>query len=198
MKKILAIAVPVALVIGLYLAKGPYLFPTSVALGPCLMDWTSPSTWSPRASPMKTLDFTAGSVHGRVCYGSPETRGRRLFGPSGIVPPGRLWRMGANEPTRLFLDGPVMFGDLRLERGRYSIYAEPGTETWEVFATGSTWHWGNEISSEVRAQQVGSIQAFALRKGAHQESLEYLFEAETLVMAWGFTRLQMPLSAVAP
>ena len=177
-----------------YYFNGPYVFPTSVALGPCWKDYTSPTSYEERASPLKTLHFTVGDVKGRLCYGAPESRGRRLFGPSGVVPFDQIWRLGANEPTRLFLDGPIMFGTLRLEAGRYSLYAVPGATTWEVFATTSTWHWGNQISAEVKNKSVGSTQAAMVRKGAHEESLRFKMEGNTLAMMWGFTRIQIPLA----
>ncbi len=194
MKKILAILTILGIGAAVYYLNGPYIFPTSVALGPCWKDWTSPSSYEVRASPLKALHFTVGDVDGRLCYGSPESRGRRLFGPSGVVPFGQLWRMGANEPTRLFLNGPIQFGDLRLEAGRYSLYAEPGATTWRIFATTSIWHWGNQISAEVKNQSVGSTEAPVVRKGAHEESLRFKMEGNVLAMMWGFTRIQIPLA----
>ncbi|MFT4606051.1 MAG: hypothetical protein ACI9W4_002797 [Rhodothermales bacterium] len=197
MKKFFALVVVLGLASTVYFLNGPYLFPTSVALGPCWKDWTSPSSYQARASPLKTLHFSVGGTDGRLCFGAPESRGRRLFGPTGIVPFGPLWRMGANEPTRLFLNGPLQFGTLRLEAGRYSLYAEPDAAAWTIFVTKSTWHWGNQISADVTSQSVGSIEVPVLRQGGHEESLRYKMENSTLIMAWGFTRIQIPLAAAS-
>lgn len=194
MKKALPILVPVLLAGAVYFLNGPYVFPTSAALGPCLKDWTSPSSYTPRSSPLKTLDFSVGSVNARLCYGAPSARGRELFGPSGIVPFGQLWRMGANEPTRLFIDGPIRFGDVDLEAGRYSLYAQPTAGAWQLFLSRSTWHWGNMITSGVRAQEEGSFSAPATRDEMHHEVLRYAYEESSLVLMWGLTRLEMPIS----
>ncbi|NNE69597.1 MAG: DUF2911 domain-containing protein [Rhodothermales bacterium] len=194
MKKVLIILAPLLVMAAVYFFTGPYLFPTSTALGPCWKDWTSPASFMPRASPLETLDFSVGAVEGRLCYGAPSSRGRRLFGPSGLVPPGRLWRMGANEPTRLFLNGPIRLGDLELQPGRYSLYARPDAESWEIHVSESTWHWGNMIRSGVRDQEVGSFRAPAIRRGAHQEVLQFAAEDSALVLKWGFTRVRMPIS----
>ncbi len=194
MSKFLVVLAILAVGASVYYVNGPYVFPTSVALGPCWKDYTSPSSFKARTSPLTAYHFTVGDVKGRLCYGAPESRGRRLFGPSGVVPFGQLWRMGANEPTRLFLDGPIMFGNLRLEAGRYSLYAEPDANTWRIFATTSTWHWGNQISADVKSKTVGFTDTEVVRKGAHEESLRFKMDGNVLAMMWGFTRIQIPLA----
>ncbi|GMQ80763.1 MAG: hypothetical protein BMS9Abin05_0192 [Rhodothermia bacterium] len=163
----------VAVIIFLAITRGLYFFPTFVALGPCLPDWTSPSTYlavfEEPASPMKKTRFKLGKGNVQICYGSPSARGRSVFNnetlPDSLeidsprqflVPNGRLWRLGANEPTRIFIDRPIFFGDIRLDPGRYSMYTIPGSREWEIFITRSTFHWGNQISSEVRSKEVGS------------------------------------------
>lgn len=194
MKKTLLILAPVLLAGAVYFFNGPYVFPTSAALGPCLKDWTSPSSYTPRSSPLNTLDFSVDSVNARLCYGAPSARGRQLFGPSGLVPFGRLWRMGANEPTRLFIDGPIRIGDVDLEAGRYSLYAQPDAGTWEVFVSRSTWHWGNMITGGVRAQEAGSFPASVALDEMHEEVLRFEVEEGSLVLMWGLTRVEMPIS----
>lgn len=194
MKKTIAVLVLLGIGGAVYFMNGPYVFPTSVALGSCWKDWTSPSSYQARVSPLKTMHFTVGEVEGKLCYGAPASRGRRLFGPAGLVPFGQLWRMGANEPTRLLLSGPIQFGDLSLEAGRYSLYAEPDATTWRVFVTTSTWHWGNQITADVKNKTVGFTEAPVVRKGAHEESLRFKMEDNMLTMMWGFTRIQIPLA----
>ncbi|MBO6574980.1 MAG: DUF2911 domain-containing protein [Rhodothermales bacterium] len=195
MKRVLLFAAPLLIVGLLYFARGPYFFPTSTALGPCFKDWTSPSSYMSRASPLRSVDMDLGDAQARLCYGAPSSNGRRLFGQGGVVPDGLLWRMGANEPTRLFVDGPVTLGSLRLEPGRYSLYAQTGQTMWRIFATQSTRHWGNMISSGVRAQEVGSFEVPRVRLGGHVEELTFSHADDTLTMAWGFTRIHMPLAA---
>ena len=97
----------VAASVGVFLVWAilPYWMPTSIALGPCGRDWTSPTSYGPKASPMREVEFSVGESNGKLCYGSPGVRGRKIFGV--LVPWGELWRTGANEPTRLFVNGPV-------------------------------------------------------------------------------------------
>lgn len=194
MKRFVWIAGPVAALALVYVFTGPYVFPTSVALGPCLKDFTSPNSYTSRSSPLKSLDLTIGEVRGRLCYGAPSSRGRRLFGEGSLVPDGRLWRLGANEPTRLFLDGTVRLGELTLDPGRYALYAEPGALEWRIFVSTSTWHWGNQITAGVRDAEVGSFVVPRVRRGTHVEQMTFTQEQGELLLSWGFTRVRIPLT----
>ncbi len=98
---------------GACVVTGVSLVPVQVAIGPCLADWTSPSSYRPRASPLATERFRVDGGTVEICYGRPSRRGRQVFGA--LVPFDSLWRLGANEPTRLYTDRPLRLGDLRLE-----------------------------------------------------------------------------------
>jgi DUF2911 family protein len=197
MKKFFYFLALVALLTAVYFLRGPYPYPASWALGPCLMDWTSPSTWSPRASPLRSLDFQVDEVDVRVCYGSPSARERVLFGEGGIVPEGQRWRMGANEPTRLFTSGPILVGDQSVGPGRYSLYAITGPEAWRLFVNASTWHWGNMITEEVREQELFSIEIPVDTAATYAEELTFSSGGGALIFQWGATELQIPVRSAS-
>lgn len=135
-------------------ATGVSLVPTGLLLGPCLRDWTSPSSYGTRSSPLATVDAAVGDGALRLCYGRPAMRGRTIYG--GLVPWDSLWRMGANEPTRLYLSRPATVAGIPLEAGRYSLYLRPGPSQWLLFVNRSVRHWGNDLSLAVRSHDVGS------------------------------------------
>jgi len=204
-----------------YLAatRGLYFFPTSFALGPCLPDWTNIGTYSALfdspASPMGTTRFKLGDGEVQICYGRPSAKGRRIFElPSradsdaseetagaeqrALVPNGQLWRLGANEPTRIFTNQSILFGDIRLDPGRYSFYAIPGEQDWQVFVTRSTFHWGNMINSYVRSREVGSTTARISESDEHIEMMTITVDETNqgeanLVVAWSSKRVHIPL-----
>ncbi|GAB5519980.1 MAG: hypothetical protein RhofKO_22310 [Rhodothermales bacterium] len=185
--------------IAVYVTQGPYVYPTSMALGPCFKDWTSPTSYSPRVSPMEQVRFRVGEVNAQVCYSRPSARGRALFGADGaLVRHGRLWRMGANEPTLLFIDQPMRLGSVYLDPGRYALYAEPDSASWEVIVSTSTFHWGNQISQEVRAQEVGQttvpVDSVAFVEDFLIEPLPDADDTVSLRVAWGNTAVHIPLS----
>ena len=199
----------VAGVVALFLTTGTSLIPTSVALGPCLRDWTSLVSYHTRLSPLATADLstgdplgrpypvtrlTTGPAHLRLCYGRPSLRGRTVFGA--VVPYGELWRTGANEPTRLYVDRPVALGSLQLAAGRYSLYSRPTPEQWEVFVTRSVLHWGNDISESVRAREVGSFTVPVTAITTPVESLTVSSQSgdsAQLILQWERTAVAIPV-----
>ncbi len=177
-----------------------YVLPVGVALGPCLKDWTSPSSYQPRASPLASTTLPLGDGAVKVCYGRPSARGRLVFGY--LVPWDRLWRFGANEPTRLFTSVPLDVAGLAVPPGRYSLYAVPGPERWEIAVNRSTFHWGLDFSPAVLAKEVGrvTVPSTVTARFVEAFTLRLLAEAPgraALVAEWERTRVVIPL-AVRP
>ncbi len=135
-----------------FVLTGVGLVPTTVALGPCLRDFTSPF-WEERASPLSSTTFDVGDGAVRVCYGRPSARERVVFGE--LVRYRQLWRTGANEPTRLYTNRTVEVAGVRLVPGRYSLYTIPDTNEWRVFITESVTYWDNDLLSGARDNDVG-------------------------------------------
>ncbi|NNF25927.1 MAG: DUF2911 domain-containing protein [Gemmatimonadetes bacterium] len=187
----------VALGYGLW---GPYFFPVGWALGPCLKDWTSPSSYLPRLSPLRTVDGPSWERDRpvRICYGAPSTRGRVVFGDGGVVPYGEYWRTGANEPTRVFTSVALRLGPVELAPGRYSLYTVPGPEEWEVILNRSTFHWGYDFSASVLDQEVGRTTVPAVNAGTPADTLRFQWNGEgrTLDMTWGSVTVPIPVEVV--
>lgn len=120
-----------------------------------------------------------------------------------LVPFGRLWRTGANEPTTLRLGGSVMIAGIPAGPGRVSIYTVPGPETWEIIVNRSTGQWGleSEYTPAIATQEIGRAILPSERVGGFAEQLEFEFEAgpkpglATLVLRWETTRLRIPVTA---
>ncbi len=83
-----------------------------------------------------------GGVNMRIDYSRPTMRGRVIFG--GIVPWGRVWRTGANEPTKLYIDKPIYFGEKELPAGLYSLFTLPSKEGWMLIVNKQTDMWGTD------------------------------------------------------
>jgi hypothetical protein len=187
-----------AIVLTTCITTGVSLVPPGIAVGPCLRDWTSPVSYRTRASPLATTDLRAGAAWVRLCYGRPAMRGRTVFG--GLVPFDSLWRMGANEPTRLSTNAPISLAGISLPVGRYSLYAIPHPEQWEIFVSRSTLHWGNEISPAVRQQEVGRANLPVERLASPVETLTV--RADTSVgtaafrVEWEHASVTLPITPV--
>jgi len=168
---------------------------------PCPRNWGWPASYLPRQSPLEKLSFTLGNAHVKVCYGSPALRGRVMLGGD-IVPFGKLWRTGANEPTTLHTDHVVQLGELVLAAGSYSIYTIPGERTWTVILNRSTRQWGleTEYTDDVAAREIGRL---AVRPRPLETPVERLiFRSEPsataavdLVLEWQRTQIRLPLDS---
>jgi hypothetical protein len=168
---------------------------------PCPRNWAWLPAWLPRASPLDELRFRLGDGHGKVCYGRPASRGRRMLG-SGEVPFGRLWRTGANEPTTLHLDAPARLGPLALVAGSYSLYTVPATARWQVVVNRSTRQWGleSEYTDAVRAREVGRFEVPVETLAAPVEvftirSVPAALSTVELLLEWERSRIRLPLVA---
>lgn len=154
-----------------------------------------------RASKYDSTSTKVGTAVVKVCYGRPLVKGRTIFG-SELVPYGKLWRTGANEPTTLHLDRVVRVGELVLAPGSYSIYTLPGERDWTVIFNRSTRQWGleSEYTDEVAAQEAGRILVRARPTEKPVEHLTWRSEpsassAVDLVLEWQGTRLRLPFDS---
>ena len=73
-----------------------------------------------------SAEFQFKGTNFRVDFGSPQKRGRVLFG--NIVPWGERWRTGANRATHFYTSEDLMFGDLEVPAGEYTLFTIPEPE----------------------------------------------------------------------
>lgn len=71
-------------------------------------------------SPRDSVIATIGGARISVGYGRPSARGRRIWGPSGVLGD-TLWRTGANASTRFTTDAAISIGGHALPAGTYSL-----------------------------------------------------------------------------
>ena len=189
---------PLFLLLLLLLAAGGLFamarVPVSLALGPCLKDWTNLNSYQRRPSPLSSTTMALGTSRVKICYGRPSSRGRVVFGE--LVPYGQYWRLGANEPTRLYTDVALDFGGLPVPPGRYSLYALPQRDQWIIAVNRSVTHWGTDFSDRVLSQELGRITVPATRLQTPVETLTLRFEPRTdadgnLVIQWENTQVQI-------
>ena len=79
-------------------------------------------------SPRDSVDATIGGARIAIGYGRPSARGRRVWGPDGVLGD-TLWRTGANASTSFTTTASLQFeGGRTLQPGRYTLLtlAVPG------------------------------------------------------------------------
>ncbi|MCY3700225.1 MAG: DUF2911 domain-containing protein [Gemmatimonadetes bacterium] len=82
-----------------------------------------------------------------VTYGRPILRGRDLFGSGDeygqqFLRGAPVWRVGADQSTRLMTETDLMFGGERLPAGEYSVFAELTEAEWTLIFS----NWGAKES----------------------------------------------------
>lgn len=95
----------------------------------------------PKASPYHETAQQVGLSTVSVRYSRPGVRGRAIFGE--LVPYGRIWRVGANESTKITLSDTMMVGKHQVPPGTYALYAFPERDSWEITFHRDTTHWGD-------------------------------------------------------
>lgn len=95
----------------------------------------------PQASPYAEVEQVVGLTKVEVEYSRPSVRGRQIFGD--LLPYGQPWRLGANAATTIEVDGPVVIEGQKLEKGKYSMFAIPHEDAWEIIINKDPKVWGN-------------------------------------------------------
>ncbi|HEX4461883.1 MAG TPA: DUF2911 domain-containing protein [Polyangia bacterium] len=93
-----------------------------------------------RASPHAKVSTIVAGKTITIEYGRPYKKGRDIFGA--LVPWGEVWRTGADEATTFTVDGDVTIGDLKVPKGRYSLFTIPKATDWQLIINKEAKQWG--------------------------------------------------------
>lgn len=99
-----------------------------------------------------TSEYTFSGTNFRVDYGSPQKRGRELFGE--LVPWGERWRTGANRATHFYTSSDLQFGDLGVPAGEYTLYTIPEPDGGTLIINKQT---GQNGTSYDQSQDLGRV-----------------------------------------
>lgn len=149
-----------------------------------------------RISRLDSVITTLGTDTLVVCYSRPRMLGRPIMGR--VVPLGEPWRLGANEATTLTVSAPVLFGDIRLGAGTYSLYAVPDQREWRVVVNRAARRWGIPLDDTVKAHDIGAATASVEEVTPPVEEFRMQFvrdgsDAVDLVIEWDRTRVRVPI-----
>ncbi len=102
----------------------------------------------PRVSPHETVNATVGDAKISIVYGRPYTKDpksgekRKIWG--GLVPFGKVWRMGADEATLFTTDKAISIGGTAVAPGTYSLYLLPAEDGAKLIVNKQTGQWGTK------------------------------------------------------
>lgn len=157
----------------------------------------------PKASPFTTLEQEFGLSKITVEYSRPSAKGRVLFGEqvngkSALVPYGRIWRVGANESTKITFLSDVVIDGQDLQKGSYALYAFPEEEEWQVVFHKNTTHWGDGRLDYNSQDDALRIKIIPLKTLDFQENFLISFDEIThneitMIWKWGNTKVSIPI-----
>lgn len=124
-------------------------------------------------------------------YGRPSMKGRAA---DALMPPGKPWRMGADEATIITTDKTLTFGQVKLEPGTYTVNAQPGTEWQIIFGKlGKPGQWG--IPYQAALEIARAPMTAGSTKAAVEQltiSIDDTSAGATLRIEWGPTSATIP------
>jgi hypothetical protein len=126
-----------------------------------------------------------------IDYGRPELKGRDMLARA---PEGTVWRMGMNEATTITTEGDLVFGDVTIPKGAYSLFAKrTGEKSWTLVFNKQTGQWGTRHDASLDFASVplawkakdDSTEAFTIQVVPAAKGGE-------LKMSWGTHVLETP------
>lgn len=160
--------------------------------------WGYSQITHPRASPFSVLEQDIGLSKIKIEYSRPAVRGRQVFGPQGLVPFGRIWRVGANESTKITIDSPFTVDNNSMPAGTYALYAFPKEKEWEIAWHTNTSHWGDGRKNYNPDEDAFRIKVKPQKIPYHQENFLIAFDSIThnsanLNLIWANTKVSIKI-----
>ncbi len=87
-------------------------------------------------SPLEQVSATIAGKKITIDYYAPSMHERKVFG--GLVPYGQVWCTGANYATAITTEADLQIGDLKLPKGKYSIWTLPTAKDWTLILNKQT------------------------------------------------------------
>jgi hypothetical protein len=94
----------------------------------------------PQASPAAAVMQEVGISRVKIHYHRPAVQGRKIWG--GLVPYGKVWRLGANEATILEIPHQATIDGNKIAAGKYSLFAIPEADSWTFIVNKIPDQWG--------------------------------------------------------
>lgn len=140
-----------------------------------------------RASPAATATGKAGGADITINYSSPSVKGRTVWGE--LVPYGKVWRAGANEATTFETSKDITIEGKKLPAGKYSLFAVPGQNEWQIIFNSQTGQWGTQHNA---ANDVLTVNVKPRTSSSMNERLLYDVNGNGFVLKW--ENLEVPVS----
>jgi len=150
---------------------------------------------TPAPSPSSKLMQDVGLTEVTIEYSRPGVKDRDIFAKDGLVPYGKVWRLGANAATKFTFSKDVTVGDAKMKAGEYAVLAKPMADKWEfMFFPYESGSW----SSYTEKEPAATVSATP-KKGKHSvETMTFtvdnvMSDKADITLHWDDTVVSLPL-----
>ena len=141
----------------------------------------------------KMMNPTLANPVARAIYSRPQKNGRVIFGE--LLEYGKVWRMGANEATEIEFYKEVMISDVKIKKGRYTLYGIPNADKWTLIINKDTDTWGSFRYNT--GNDIVRIDVPVQKQTEITEAIAMVFEktdnGADLIIAWDDIKINLPI-----
>jgi len=149
-----------------------------------------------RRSPRQVLLVTVGNVLVGLEWGSPQKRGREIWG--GIVKWNDVWMPGADEATTLTTSAPIRIGTLDVPAGDHTFYIVPAPDRFQLIISKDV---GQFHTVHDATKELGRTDLTAGTRTDSVEGLTFSMEPRgdgaVLKVAWDTREFAAPVSSAS-
>ena len=156
--------------------------------------------YTKKFSPEENVNFTSGDLKVNVFYNSPSKKGRVIFAPDGLVPFGKIWRTGANEPTTFETSQDLLINGQKLKKGKYSVWTIPNEQTWTIIFNTNIPSWGVKFDGPSRQPETDALSVdvpVVIQEKEFENftiNVEKTGEGFELILIWDKTLVAVPFT----
>ena len=163
----------------------------------CSMTLGAQDAKEPRKSPHETTKVTLGGKPVTISYGRPYLKGRKAVGGT-LVPFGQVWRLGADEATKLTTPVNLDIGGLAVPAGSYALFTIATKDGWTLLINKTPDQWG--AFSYDKGQDLGGVPMKVSSTGSPVEQFTMALDkkddrAATLTLTWENTKASVDITA---
>lgn len=143
---------------------------------------------------LKIQDKATVPLIARVIYSRPQKSGRVIFGD--LLEYGKVWRLGANEATEIEFYQNVKINNVKIKKGRYTMYCIPYADKWTVILNKETDTWGSfkyDVKKDVVRMDV-PIQKQTEITESFVMTFEKSASGANLIIVWDDVKVSLPLA----
>lgn len=116
-----------------------------IVLGAAALLAALPQCGWAQGNPRGKAEVTVGGKAVSIDYGRPSLHSRIVADMLSQLPAGDFWRLGADQSTTFITSGDLSFGDVKIPKGAYSLWAQKQADgSWKLVFNRQHGQWGTD------------------------------------------------------